>query len=157
MTDDQHKGFLAQPFHHQAALYRHPEVLTSRAEDFEHRVQTYIRLYTLGDYRSVDSPKALYIPDCPESSRRARASPEASCNRPHGRFYAVKHPPAQRDPPRSRATQSIDSSAFVLPSVSCRFAGSYWCSAGFTISRTPRSQKSSAHLISLSRSMWPRV
>jgi RNA polymerase sigma factor (sigma-70 family) len=60
MADDRHEWFLNQIFRHRAALHRYLCKFTSGAEDIEDLVQeTYLRVYALPDYHSVDSPKAL--------------------------------------------------------------------------------------------------
>ena len=60
MADNRHEWFLNQVFRHRAALHRYLAKFTSRAEDIEDLVQeTYLRLYALADYSTVQSPKAL--------------------------------------------------------------------------------------------------
>src|ERR1700737_3154550 len=60
MADERHEWFLNQIFRHRAALYRYLRKFTSGAEDIEDLVQeTYVRVYTLSDYRTVASPRAL--------------------------------------------------------------------------------------------------
>jgi RNA polymerase sigma factor (sigma-70 family) len=60
MADERHEWFLNQIFRHRAALHRYLRKFTSGAEDIEDLVQeTYLRVYALPDYHSVDSPKAL--------------------------------------------------------------------------------------------------
>ena len=60
MADERHDWFLKQIFRHRAALHRYLLKFTSRAEDVEDIVQeTLVRVYSLSDYRSVESPKAL--------------------------------------------------------------------------------------------------
>ncbi len=60
MADDRREWFLNQIFRHRAALYRYLRKFTSGAEDIEDLVQeTYVRVYALSDYRTVDSPRAL--------------------------------------------------------------------------------------------------
>src|SRR5580658_5686003 len=60
MADQRHDWFTAQVFHHRAALHRYLSKFTSGAEDVEDLVQeTFVRVYSLADYRSVESPKAL--------------------------------------------------------------------------------------------------
>jgi len=60
MADERHDWFLNQIFRHRAALHRYLSKFTSGAEDVEDLVQeTLVRVYSLTDYRSIDSPKAL--------------------------------------------------------------------------------------------------
>jgi RNA polymerase sigma factor (sigma-70 family) len=60
MADDRREWFLNQIFRHRAALHRYLRKFTSGAEDVEDLVQeTYVRMYALRDYRTVDSPRAL--------------------------------------------------------------------------------------------------
>jgi RNA polymerase sigma factor (sigma-70 family) len=60
MSDDRHQWFMQQVFRHGAALQRYLRRFTSGAEDVEDLVQeTYVRLYTLEDWRAVSSPRAL--------------------------------------------------------------------------------------------------
>jgi len=56
---DRHEWFLNQIFRHRAALQRYLQRFTSGAEDIEDLIQeTYVRVYSLPDYETVDSPKA---------------------------------------------------------------------------------------------------
>jgi RNA polymerase sigma factor (sigma-70 family) len=60
MADERREWFLNQIFRHRAALHRYLRKFTSGAEDVEDLVQeTYVRMYALRDYRTVDSPRAL--------------------------------------------------------------------------------------------------
>jgi RNA polymerase sigma factor (sigma-70 family) len=60
MAEKRHDWFLNQVFHHRAALHRYLGKLTSGAEDLEDLVQeTYVRMYALPDFHTVESPKAL--------------------------------------------------------------------------------------------------
>jgi RNA polymerase sigma factor (sigma-70 family) len=60
MADQRHDWFTAQVFRHRAGLHRYLSKFTSGAEDVEDLVQeTFVRMYSLPDYRSVESPKAL--------------------------------------------------------------------------------------------------
>ncbi len=60
MADERHEWFLNQIFRHRAALYRYLRKFTSGAEDIEDLVQeTYVRVYALADFQTVDSPRAL--------------------------------------------------------------------------------------------------
>ena len=60
MAEKRHDWFLDQVFHHRAALHRYLGKLTSGAEDLEDLVQeTYVRMYALPDFHTVESPKAL--------------------------------------------------------------------------------------------------
>jgi RNA polymerase sigma factor (sigma-70 family) len=60
MADERHDWFLNQVFRHRAALHRYLRRFTSGAEDVEDLVQeTYVRMYALQDYRTIDSPRAL--------------------------------------------------------------------------------------------------
>ncbi|HVW67800.1 MAG TPA: RNA polymerase sigma factor [Steroidobacteraceae bacterium] len=60
MAEKRHDWFLEHVFQHRAALHRYLGKLTSGAEDIEDLVQeTYVRLYSLPDFREVESPKAL--------------------------------------------------------------------------------------------------
>jgi RNA polymerase sigma factor (sigma-70 family) len=60
MADGRHDWFIAQVFRHRSALHRYLSKFTSGAEDVEDLVQeTFVRVYSLPDYRCVDSPKAL--------------------------------------------------------------------------------------------------
>jgi RNA polymerase sigma-70 factor (ECF subfamily) len=56
---DRHEWFLNQIFRHRADLQRYLQRFTSDAEDIEDLIQeTYLRVYSLPDYETVDSPKA---------------------------------------------------------------------------------------------------
>jgi RNA polymerase sigma factor (sigma-70 family) len=60
MADARHDWFITQVFRHRTALYRYLSKFTSGAEDIEDLVQeTFVRVYSFADYRSVDAPKAL--------------------------------------------------------------------------------------------------
>jgi RNA polymerase sigma factor (sigma-70 family) len=60
MADQRHEWFLDRVFRHRGALYRYVCKLASRAEDIEDLVQeTYLRIYALPDFNTVESPKAL--------------------------------------------------------------------------------------------------
>jgi RNA polymerase sigma factor (sigma-70 family) len=60
MADERHDWFLNQIFRHRAALHRYLQRFTSGAEDVEDLVQeTYVRMYSLPDYRKIESPRAL--------------------------------------------------------------------------------------------------
>jgi RNA polymerase sigma-70 factor (ECF subfamily) len=60
MADERHDWFITQVFRHRTALQRYLSRFTSGAEDIEDLVQeTFVRVYSLADYRSVDAPKAL--------------------------------------------------------------------------------------------------
>jgi len=60
MRESRHEWFLNQIFRHRAALYRYLRKFTSQAEDIEDLVQeTYVRVYALPDFDTVDSPRAL--------------------------------------------------------------------------------------------------
>src|ERR1700678_2731599 len=60
MADDRREWFLNQIFRHRAALYRYLRKFTSGAEDIDDLVQeTCVSVYSLPDYRAVDSPRAL--------------------------------------------------------------------------------------------------
>jgi RNA polymerase sigma factor (sigma-70 family) len=60
MADPRHEWFLDQIFRHRAALYRYLRKFTSGAEDIEDLVQeTYVRVYSLPDFKQVGSPRAL--------------------------------------------------------------------------------------------------
>jgi len=60
MADARHEWFLNQIFRHRAALHRYLRKFTSGGEDIEDLVQeTYVRVYSLPDYRAVESPRAL--------------------------------------------------------------------------------------------------
>jgi RNA polymerase sigma-70 factor (ECF subfamily) len=60
MADERHDWFLNQVFRHRAALHRYLCRFTSGAEDVEDLVQeTYVRMYALQDFRTIDSPRAL--------------------------------------------------------------------------------------------------
>jgi len=60
MADARHEWFLNQVFRHRAALYRYLRRFTCGAEDIEDLVQeTYVRVYALPDFQSIDSPRAL--------------------------------------------------------------------------------------------------
>jgi RNA polymerase sigma factor (sigma-70 family) len=60
MADARHEWFLNQIFRHRGALYRYLRKFTSGAEDVEDLVQeTYVRVYAMSDYQTVDSPRAL--------------------------------------------------------------------------------------------------
>jgi RNA polymerase sigma factor (sigma-70 family) len=62
MADERHDWFIAQVFRHRMALHRYLSKFTSGAEDVEDLVQeTLVRVYSLSDYRSVASPKALLL------------------------------------------------------------------------------------------------
>jgi RNA polymerase sigma factor (sigma-70 family) len=56
---ERHDWFLNQIFRHRADLQRYLQQFTSGAEDIEDLIQeTYVRVYSLPDYKAVDSPKA---------------------------------------------------------------------------------------------------
>jgi RNA polymerase sigma factor (sigma-70 family) len=56
---DRHEWFLNQIFRHRADLQRYLQQFTSGAEDIDDLIQeTYVRVYSLPDYETVDSPKA---------------------------------------------------------------------------------------------------
>ncbi|TLY87694.1 MAG: hypothetical protein E6K35_04295 [Gammaproteobacteria bacterium] len=56
---DRHEWFLKQIFRHRADLQRYLRQFTSGAEDIEDLIQeTYVRVYSLPNYRAVDSPVA---------------------------------------------------------------------------------------------------
>ena len=60
MANARHEWFLNQIFRHRAALYRYLRRFTCGAEDIEDLVQeTYVRVYALPDFQSIDSPRAL--------------------------------------------------------------------------------------------------
>lgn len=60
MADARREWFLSQIFRHRAALYRYLRRFTGGAEDIEDLVQeTYVRVYALPDFQSIDSPRAL--------------------------------------------------------------------------------------------------
>jgi len=60
MSDDRHEWFMKQIYRHGAALQRYLRRFTSGAEDIEDLVQeTYVRIYTIEDFETVDSPRAL--------------------------------------------------------------------------------------------------
>jgi RNA polymerase sigma factor (sigma-70 family) len=60
MADARHEWFLNQIFRHRAALYRYLRKFTSGAEDIEDLIQeTYMRVYSLPDFETVGSPRAL--------------------------------------------------------------------------------------------------
>jgi RNA polymerase sigma factor (sigma-70 family) len=60
MADERHDWFITQVFRHRPALHRYLSKFTSGADDVEDLVQeTFVRVYSLADYRSVESPKAL--------------------------------------------------------------------------------------------------
>jgi len=56
---DRHEWFLNQIFRHRAELQRYLQRFTSGAEDIDDLIQeAYVRIYSLADYETVDSPKA---------------------------------------------------------------------------------------------------
>jgi RNA polymerase sigma factor (sigma-70 family) len=56
---DRHEWFLNQIFRHRTDLQRYLQRFTSGAEDIEDLIQeTYVRVYSLADYDTVESPKA---------------------------------------------------------------------------------------------------
>jgi len=56
---DRHDWFLNQIFRHRADLQRYLQQFTSGAEDIEDLIQeTYVRVYSLPDFKAIDSPKA---------------------------------------------------------------------------------------------------
>jgi len=56
---DRHEWFLNQIFRHREDLQRYLQRFTSGAEDIEDLIQeTYVRVYSLADYETVESPKA---------------------------------------------------------------------------------------------------
>jgi RNA polymerase sigma factor (sigma-70 family) len=60
MAKDRHEWFLTQVFRYRAALNRYVRRLTSQSEDLEDIVQeTYVRMYSLAETGSIDSPKAM--------------------------------------------------------------------------------------------------
>src|SRR5580700_8756978 len=62
MADERHDWFISQVFRHRTALHRYLASFTAGAQDVDDLVQeTLIRVYSLSDYRSVDSPKALLL------------------------------------------------------------------------------------------------
>jgi len=60
MADQRHEWFLNRVFRHRTALHRYLQKFTATVDDAEDLVQeTYIRMYSLANYREVESPKAL--------------------------------------------------------------------------------------------------
>lgn len=62
MPPDRHDWFLNQVFCHRPMLQRYLRKYLSSAEDIEDVIQdTYLRIYGIQDYTSVESPKALLV------------------------------------------------------------------------------------------------
>ncbi|HWW21489.1 MAG TPA: RNA polymerase sigma factor [Steroidobacteraceae bacterium] len=60
MADARHDWFTTEVCRHRTALQRYLSRFASGAADIEELVQdTFVRVYALDDYRSVESPKAL--------------------------------------------------------------------------------------------------
>lgn len=62
MSAERHEWFLNQIFRHRAMLQRYLRRYLSVEDDIEDVIQdTYLRIYAMQDYTSVESPKALLI------------------------------------------------------------------------------------------------
>lgn len=62
MSRDRHEWFLNQVFRYRPALLRYLKKRLNSAEDIQDVIQeTYLRIYTVQDFESVRSPKALLL------------------------------------------------------------------------------------------------
>jgi RNA polymerase sigma factor (sigma-70 family) len=62
MSSDRHEWFLNQVFRYRPVLQRYLRRRLNSEEDIEDVIQdTYLRIYSLRDYESVESPKSLLI------------------------------------------------------------------------------------------------
>lgn len=62
MSSDRHEWFLNQVFRYRPVLQRYLRKRLNTEEDIEDVIQdTYLRIYALQDYQSVESPKSLLI------------------------------------------------------------------------------------------------
>ncbi len=62
MSHDRHEWFLNQVFYHRRMLQRYLRKYLASDEDIEDVIQdTYLRIYGIQDYTTVESPKALLI------------------------------------------------------------------------------------------------
>ena len=108
MAEERHEWFLNQVFHHRGALQRYLGKLTSSAQDIEDLVQeTYVRVYSLPDFRVVESPKALLFRIAhnlvAERARRAKAQQtDTMADLEALNVYSYEAPPDEQTDARRR-------------------------------------------------------